>query len=33
MNILRAIEADPVEMRLLCVAAVVPWELEYSEYS
>ena len=23
MNILRAIEANPVEMRLLCVAAVI----------
>ena len=28
MNILRAIEANPVEMRLLCVAAVIHWELE-----
>ena len=28
MNILRAIEANPVGMRLLCVAAVIHWELE-----
>ena len=28
MNILRAIEANPVEMRLLCMAAVVHWDLE-----
>ena len=28
MNILRAVEANPVEMRLLCVAAVIHWELE-----
>ena len=28
MNILRAIEANPAEMRLLCVAAVIYWELK-----
>ena len=29
LNILHAIEANPVEMRLLCVAAVIQWEWEY----
>ena len=28
MNILRVIEANTVKMRLLCVAAVIHWELE-----
>ena len=28
MNILRAIEANPAEMHLLCVAAVIHWELK-----
>ena len=28
MNTLHAMEANPVEMRRLCVAAVIHWELE-----
>ena len=28
MNVLRAVEANLAEMRLLCVLAVIHWELE-----
>ena len=33
MNILRAIEANPAKKRLLCVAAVIHWELEYNIFA